>query len=166
MLLGLTSFPPWGCRADLEVGGALLYTWVTCCREAAAQLKAGERLHVALNDMLLDGSCAPLHFPGPWADALLSLGAVSRGCLQADSRHSWRPGAVKDRSNLDFSTLEVCFCSPKQVKQVGSLCQAHQDLRNQLREYQVGGKLPFPLATFGKGACSAHSSQPCGRGDL
>lgn len=72
---------------------------------------------------------------------------------------------MEDRSNLDFSTLKVYFCSPKQVKQVGSLCQAQQDLRNHLREYQVGGKLRFPLAVFGKGACSACSLQPCGRGD-
>lgn len=31
----------------------------TCYRQAAAQLKAGERLHVAPNDMLLVANCVP-----------------------------------------------------------------------------------------------------------
>ena len=49
-LLGLTS-------------PAASFHWGTCYREAPAQLKAGDRLHMALNDMLLIASCAPHTLP-------------------------------------------------------------------------------------------------------
>lgn len=49
-LLGLTS-------------PAASFHWGTCYREATAQLKAGDRLHMALNDMLLIASCAPHTLP-------------------------------------------------------------------------------------------------------
>lgn len=41
----------------------LAFRWDTCYREAIAQLKARDRLHMAPNDMLLIASCAPPTLP-------------------------------------------------------------------------------------------------------
>lgn len=50
---------------------------------------------------------------------------------------------MKDRSNLDFSTLKVCFCSPKQVKQVAAFAKLSRTLETSSESTRLVGNSGF-----------------------
>lgn len=110
--------PPPPCLLGLTSPAASFH-WGTCYREATAQLKAGDRLHMAPNDMLHIASCAPHMLPRTHGrflvpnphhrlTALLAwgcrkcCGSWGQGvCRRLDSRHSQRSGAAKDRFKIE-----------------------------------------------------------------